>query len=69
MRALNPMVQHLTRSLSSSTWICSFKDMEIMYGKPKTKRDLHFPIHPAPTYQKEEEEVIPSNVKLLIKFL
>lgn len=39
-----------------------------MYGNPKTERDLHFPIHPAPTYQKEEKKVISSNVKSLIEF-
>ena len=39
--------------------------MEIMYSKSKIKRHLHFPIHPAPTYQKEGEKVIPSNVELI----
>lgn len=65
MRVLDPIVRQMTRSFPRSNWICRFKDMEIMYGKPKTKRDLHFPIHPPATYQKEGKKFIPSNVKSL----
>lgn len=40
------------QTLDSSNCIHRFKNMEIMYSKPKIKRHLHFPIHPAPTYKK-----------------
>lgn len=56
MCALDPMVGHLKRSLPNPNCVCRFKDMEIMYGKAKTEGDLHFPIHPAPTYQKDGEK-------------
>ena len=62
MHARAPIVSHLARPLPSSNWMCKVKNTETIYGKWKTRRDLHFPIHPPPTYQKEGKTVIPSKM-------